>query len=157
MRRNSMSTGAMRGTAVTTLSEAASGALEPTKPHRTSMSNQESTENAIKAYSYVRFSTPEQKLGHSMKRQIDDTRVWAQRRGIELDEGLFIDEGVSAFHGLNATEGKLAAFREAVKDGTVPRGSYLVVESLDRISRQKVRRAARVIEDIVDLGITVWT
>jgi len=53
--------------------------------------------------------------------------------------------------------GELSAFREAVEAGLVPKGSYLLVESLDRISRQSARRALRVLEDIVDMGVTVVT
>jgi hypothetical protein len=37
----------------------------------------------------------------------------------------------------------------------VPAGSWLIVESLDRISRQVARKAVRTIEDIVEAGITV--
>src|SRR5438067_9614206 len=100
---------------------------------------------APRAYSYRRFSTPQQRDGNSLKRQAEAARAWAQRHGITLDEDLtFTDEGVSALYGLNAADGKLAAFKEAVTDGDVPPGSYLLVESLDRISRQKVRHAARV-------------
>lgn len=34
-------------------------------------------------------------------------------------------------------------------------GSWLIVESLDRISRQTVRKAARTMESIVEAGVTV--
>ena len=37
---------------------------------------------------------------------------------------------------------------------TIPQGSYLLVESLDRVSRQTVRKAVRTMEDIVAAGIT---
>ena len=46
-------------------------------------------------------------------------------------------------------------FLERVRDGTIPRGSWLLVENLDRISRQAARKAVRTIEDIVEAGITV--
>lgn len=38
-----------------------------------------------KAYSYVRFSTPEQELGDSQRRQIDKAAKYAQDHGLELD------------------------------------------------------------------------
>jgi hypothetical protein len=50
-----------------------------------------------RAYSYIRFSTPEQAKGDSLQRQTDAARAWAARHGLELDEELtFRDEGVSA-------------------------------------------------------------
>jgi DNA invertase Pin-like site-specific DNA recombinase len=59
---------------------------------------------------------------------------------------------VSAFHGRNVEVG---AFLRAVEDGRVPRRSYLLVKSLDRVSRQTARKAANVLGDIVDAGIVV--
>src|SRR5829696_6027221 len=111
-----------------------------------------------KAYSYLRFSTPEQMKGDSLRRQNELARTYASARGLQLDEELtFRDLGVSAFKGRNAEVGKLADFKEAIKEGFVPRGSYLLVESLDRISRQAARKALRVLEAIVDEDITVVT
>ncbi|AWV16848.1 hypothetical protein A3862_16175 [Methylobacterium sp. XJLW] len=111
-----------------------------------------------KAYSYLRFSTPEQAKGDSSRRQTALARDYALRHGLDLDEKLtFEDLGVSAFRGRNAETGRLSEFLEAVKDGTVPQGSYLLVESLDRISRQAARKALRALENIVEAGITVVT
>jgi len=111
-----------------------------------------------KAYSYLRFSTPEQMRGDSFRRQTAMANEYAARRGLELDDELtFHDLGVSAYRGKNAEAGRLADFLEAVKAGLVPRGSYLLVEGLDRISRLKPRRALKVLENIVDEGITLVT
>lgn len=111
-----------------------------------------------KAYSYVRFSTPEQRKGNSQARQTDKAEEYAARKGLELDSDFtFHDLGVSAFRGANARGGKLALFKEAVESGEIPQGSVLLVESLDRISRQSARQAQRVLEDIIDLGVSVVT
>lgn len=112
----------------------------------------------LKAYSYLRFSTPEQMKGDSLRRQAELARRYATQHGLLLDEELtFQDLGVSAFRGKNAEAGKLAYFLEAVRSGLVQRGAYLLVESLDRISRQAARKALRVLEEIVDEGITLVT
>ncbi len=109
-----------------------------------------------RAYSYVRFSTPEQAVGDSLRRQTEAARAYAERAGLQLDEDLKLhDKGISAFNGLNAQTGYLGAFLRKVQEGDVPKGSYLIVESLDRISRQTVRKAARTMEDIVEAGINV--
>jgi DNA invertase Pin-like site-specific DNA recombinase len=81
---------------------------------------------------------------------------YAARHGLILDRELtFQDEGVSAYHGRNAEVGALGTFLEAVRYGVVPHGSYLLVESLDRVSRQTVRKAVRTLEDIVEAGVNV--
>src|SRR5262245_59654609 len=109
-----------------------------------------------RAYSYIRFSTPEQAKGNSLQRQTDAARAWAARNGVPLDDELiFEDKGVSGFTGANKETGALGVFLECVRDGTVPPGSWLLVESLDRISRQVARKAVRTIEDIVEGGVTV--
>ncbi|MDC0714020.1 recombinase family protein [Stigmatella sp. ncwal1] len=111
-----------------------------------------------KAYSYLRFSTPEQKQGDSGRRQTTLAREYAEKHGLDLDAQLaFNDEGVSAYRGKNSETGKLGEFLGAVRTGIVPPGAYLLVESLDRISRQAARKAQRVLEDICEEGVTVVT
>lgn len=112
----------------------------------------------IKAYSYLRFSTPDQMRGDSFRRQTELAQEYALKHKLELDDQLtFHDLGVSAFRGKNSETGRLAEFLEAVRKGAVPAGSTLLVESLDRISRQSARKAVRVLEDLCELGITVVT
>lgn len=111
-----------------------------------------------KAYSYLRFSTPEQQKGDSFRRQTSMATSYAARKGLDLDTALtFHDLGVSAFRGVNADAGRLADFLEAVRAGLVPQGAFLLVEALDRLSRLAPRKALRVLEDIVDAGVTVVT
>ena len=51
-----------------------------------------------RAYSYTRFSTPEQAKGDSAIRQALAAQRWAEHHGVELDNDLrFRDEGISAF------------------------------------------------------------
>jgi DNA invertase Pin-like site-specific DNA recombinase len=113
---------------------------------------------APRAYSYLRFSTPEQAKGDSLRRQTAMADDYAQRHGLALDTELNLkDLGVSAFRGDNAAVGALGAFLQAIKDGLVPAGSLLLVEALDRISRQTARKAVRILEDIVEAGVTLVT
>jgi DNA invertase Pin-like site-specific DNA recombinase len=111
-----------------------------------------------KAYSYLRFSTPEQSKGDSFRRQVKMATDYAREHNLELDEELtFRDEGVSGYRGKNSDVGQLGAFLEAVEVGRVERGAVLLVEQLDRLSRQVPRRAVKVLEDIVDRGVSVVT
>ena len=58
------------------------------------------------AYSYLRFSTPEQAMGDSRRRQLSLAEAYARQNGLLLDLGLnFRDLGISAFRGKNAKEG----------------------------------------------------
>jgi DNA invertase Pin-like site-specific DNA recombinase len=109
-------------------------------------------------YSYARWSTPEQAKGDSGRRQADAADRWAARHGYKLDLSLNItDEGVSAYRGSNALDGGLSRFLEACRRGLIEEGSFLLVESLDRISRMVPRKAQRLIDDIVDNGVTIVT
>ncbi len=66
-----------------------------------------------KAYSYLRFSTPDQIKGDSLRRQTEAAKAYAKRHGLDLDESLtFRDMGISAFRGKDAVEGTLAPWRQ---------------------------------------------
>ncbi len=111
-----------------------------------------------KAYSYLRFSTPEQAKGDSARRQIAAAETYAALNNLDLDQTFRLrDEGISAFHGANEETGRLGDFLEAVKHGDITVGSYLLVESLDRLSRMTPRKAVRLLENICEAGITVVT
>ncbi len=110
----------------------------------------------VRAYSYTRFSTPGQLQGDSLRRQLSLTRAWCEARGVELVED-YRDLGVSAYRGRNAVQGKLAAFLAAVESGEIPRGSVLIVESLDRITRTELSDALALFLRLINGGVTVVT
>jgi len=109
-----------------------------------------------KAYSYIRFSTPEQLKGDSLRRQLESSRKYALEHNLVLDESLR-DMGVSAFKGKNATEGALKRFMELIDAGQVERGSILILESLDRLSRQQVFSALSLFSAILSAGVEIVT
>ena len=89
------------------------------------------THTPPKAYSYIRFSTPQQAKGDSHARQTDKAARYAADHGLALDTALNLtDLGVSAYRGKNAKTGSLSVFLKAVEDGAVPRGSFLLVENM---------------------------
>ncbi|WP_447740147.1 recombinase family protein [Variovorax boronicumulans] len=110
-----------------------------------------------KAYSYLRFSTPEQMKGDSKRRQTDLATLYALRHGLDLDSSSFQDLGVSAFKGDNAATGALRQFRNAVEEGLIPRGSFLLVESLDRLTRDHIVAAQSLFMAIIAAGVSVVT
>jgi DNA invertase Pin-like site-specific DNA recombinase len=110
------------------------------------------------AYSYIRFSTPEQSKGDSYRRQIDKSRDYATKHGLTLDENFtFKDLGRSAYRGKHATDGALGVFIAAIDEGRVESGSYLLIENLDRLSRQPPTEALQLLQSIVSRGVTVVT
>lgn len=111
-----------------------------------------------RAYSYTRFSTPDQAKGDSLRRQTEAVRAYCERKKLLLDDTFNLcDMGVSAFKGKNADVGNLGLFRDAVRTGRVPRGSVLIVESLDRLSREKIGDAHERFRELVKAGITIVT
>jgi DNA invertase Pin-like site-specific DNA recombinase len=114
--------------------------------------------NRATAYSYLRFSTPEQMRGDSFRRQTELSQQYAEEHGLDLDNTLtFRDLGVSAFRGRNIAKGALGDFLRAVESGRVQPGSWLLVESLDRLSRDNVMAAFGRFSEILSKGITVAT
>jgi len=76
---------------------------------------------------------------------------------MELDTTLSVrDLGVSAFRGKNRQAG-LGKFLAAVEQGKVKPGSFLLLESLDRLSRQQISEALELMLSIVRAGIHIVT
>jgi DNA invertase Pin-like site-specific DNA recombinase len=104
-----------------------------------------------RAYSYIRFSRDHQSRGDSLRRQIENTRAYCARHGLILDESLDLrDLGVSSFRGRNVTSGALGRFLEACQRGIVKPGSALIVEALDRLSRQSPRKTVSLLMDLLE-------
>ncbi|SMF52375.1 recombinase family protein [Pseudogulbenkiania subflava] len=109
-----------------------------------------------RVYSYRRFSSGRQASGHSLERQSEAARRWCAERGFTLDNELVLaDLGVSAYTGDNATRGALSAFLTAAEAGRVPKGSILLLESLDRLTRTAIPEAVGLLTSIVRAGIRV--
>jgi DNA invertase Pin-like site-specific DNA recombinase len=110
----------------------------------------------VKAYSYQRFSSPSQANGDSLARQTALAKAYAEQHGLHLDDELtYRDLGVSGFRGKNAAHGELACFLEAVRTGQIPEGSFLLIESLDRLSRDNILRAQAILTNLVVSGVNV--
>jgi DNA invertase Pin-like site-specific DNA recombinase len=117
-----------------------------------------SKKRTARTYSYIRFSTPEQLKGDSLRRQKERSEAYARKHGLILDDSLKLEDlGISAFKGKNSTEGALAGFITAIGKGQVEKGSTLLVESLDRLSREDVVSALTQFLQIINAGVTVVT
>lgn len=110
------------------------------------------------AYNYIRFSDAAQSRGDSLRRQDEGAREWCRRRGVRLDDTEFRDLGRSAFlgeHRTNPDRHALARFLSLVERGKVARGSYLVIENLDRLSREHIRPALTLLLSLIEKGVRI--
>src|SRR5271157_860203 len=113
---------------------------------------------APKAYSYIRFSTPDQERGDSLRRQTELSKAYAERHELELDTTLSLrDLGISAFNGAHRGKGKLGEFLKLVDRGTISVGSVLLVESFDRLSREEITEALEQFLSLIRKGIRIVT
>jgi DNA invertase Pin-like site-specific DNA recombinase len=111
-----------------------------------------------RAYSYIRMSRDLQLRGDSLRRQLEASAKYAAANGLHLvGESPLEDIGISAFKGANVAEGALGRFLDAVKTGKIPAGSFLLVESLDRLSRQEVRKSLTLFLSILNAGVNIVT
>lgn len=122
------------------------------------MSNTPALETAsAKAYTYIRLSSLPQAFGDGERRQLLAAEEFAKRHGLVIDETLH-DIGVSAYRSGNARTGALGNFLKLVQDGVIGRGSMIIVESLDRLTRDNARNALELLLELskadIKIGIT---
>src|SRR5208283_2389608 len=116
------------------------------------------------AYSYRRFSSRRQGDGTSLQRQKDLAEEVATANGWRLID-LPPDEGVSAFKITDADEmkaanfhkGTLGAFLKRVQAGEIRRGSVLILERLDRFSRNYFDVVFPVWLELLQSGIEIYS
>jgi DNA invertase Pin-like site-specific DNA recombinase len=83
---------------------------------------------------------------------------YAAKHDLALDRTLsFRDIGVSAFRSRSRHAGALGTFLDAIELGIVRPGSYLLVESFDRLSRDQVLPAQALFLQIIQAGIVLVT
>lgn len=113
---------------------------------------------AIPVYSYVRFSSKKQEKGDSLRRQSTGGEEWIARnadKGYVAARLTLHDIGVSAFRGKNKHTGALKLFLQEIESGRVQPGAILLVEHLDRLSRQGVGEAYALFTQILNAGVHI--
>ena len=108
--------------------------------------------------SYIRFSSISQSDGSSLERQVELSRKYAEEHNLSLDDTLsYRDLGKSAYSGDHVKRGHFGLFLELVRQGKIPTGTVLLVESLDRLSRENVLDAFSQFQTIISEGIKIVT
>ncbi len=111
-----------------------------------------------RAIAYLRFSSLQQVQGDSVRRQKKLIEEWLKQNSeYYLDPVTFEDLGLSAYRGQHAISGAFSEFMEAVQRELIDAGSVLLIESLDRLSREKLGDATERLRAILKAGIDVVT
>ncbi len=105
---------------------------------------------------YARFSTSEQSKGYSLERQRTLGLQFAVGQGWQV-ETTITDQGRSAYHGTNRVQGTALGDFEIEASTGLHRGKVLVVENIDRLSRQSAKASAQLVWKLNENGIDVAT
>lgn len=105
------------------------------------------------AYSYIRFSTKEQINGDSLNRQLTAAREWCTKHQIELSDKGFRDLGISGYSGKERPD--LSAMLIAIENGSIKEGDIIILENLDRLSRQGIDKTQEIIRQILRKGVNI--
>ena len=107
------------------------------------------------AHAYSRFSTKQQADGDSKRRQDAKSQAWADKNGYQLE---FIhDAGISAYQGKNRSAGQFGVFLAALEANQLGPEPVLLVENLDRMSREDIKTAQQNFWAIVNRGAKIVT
>lgn len=107
-------------------------------------------------FSYVRWSSKQQTAGDSFLRQTETARRVASEHGWRLID-LPPDGGLSAWHGANRHKGALGLFLKRVQTGEIKTPCVLLVEKLDRFSRQDIDEVLPEFINLIKNGVEVFS
>jgi DNA invertase Pin-like site-specific DNA recombinase len=111
----------------------------------------------VPAYSYQRFSSAAQADGDSVRRQSELRDDWLRRHPEARLDTTLVDPGVSGYTGAHRRNGKhaLGSFLDLVRRGRVPAGALLLVENLDRLSREHPLEVMALVGELTRAGVVV--
>ena len=127
-------------------------AKSPAKP---SVSKSKAIKVVVKySLSYVRVSTKDQLDGSGIKRQEKAYQEWLRRNTDYENFDEFKDLGISG-RGKNSTAGALNKIIEKAEKGQIPHSTCLVVESINRLSREAPKESLGLLLKIFKSGLTI--
>jgi len=105
------------------------------------------------AYSYIRFSSKAQELGDSLRRQVEATAEYCKQHNLKLSDKSYRDLGISAFK--ERDRASLADMLSAVDNGKISSDSYIIIEAMDRLSRQGIDITLDILKAILRKDINI--
>jgi DNA invertase Pin-like site-specific DNA recombinase len=112
-----------------------------------------------RVFSYERVSSKQQVTGSGLGRQSGAAQEWAARHGLQLDTTLHLcDAGRSASKGDHLSKGALGRFLQLAQAGQLGTTPLLLVEAIDRLSRQEPLDAIEtILSGLVGSGVRIVT
>ena len=95
-------------------------------------------------------------LGDSIRRQIENQNIAVEKYNLCIAE-TFSDYAKSAFRGKNRLSGALATFLERLEKGEIQEHSYLLIESFDRLSRERMTNGLQTVLRILQKKVKIVT
>ncbi|WP_429170224.1 recombinase family protein [Aeromonas rivipollensis] len=115
----------------------------------------EHEQNNIKstAYSYIRLSSRQQILGDGQRRQMTAAIEYCQKNNLTLSSKSFKDLGISAYKEVDRPS--LSDLHQCIANGSIRDGDVIIIEKLDRLSRQGIATTQAMLQDILSQGVIV--
>ncbi len=108
------------------------------------------------AIAYARWSSMEQTKGSTLARQLAATSEHIAAMGWQTMREPLVDRGRSAYTGENIEKGQLGAFAKSILSGAIDASkTVLVVEELDRLSRQPADVMLSWLSPLVRAGLSI--
>ena len=118
--------------------------------------NSEQSKQSL-AISYIRYSDVSQRLKTSHARQLRETERFCKEHNLKLINRLE-DLGISGWDKSNLSDtAALGGLLKDVEAGRIPKGTHIVCENLDRLTRSDIFDALNLFSSIIKRGITVVT
>jgi hypothetical protein len=113
--------------------------------------------NGPLAFSYTLFARAENLQNDDQRRCVQATADYCAKTGLRLLPASHIDLGIAVLDNKSMDGGALSAFLQATEQGNVAKGSYLVIERFETLTRSEANNALQLLLYLVRLDITVVT
>lgn len=117
------------------------------------MGREERTKDKSIAYSYIRLSSKQQIKGDGARRQIEAAELYCKQNNLVLSPKTFRDLGISAYKEVDRPS--LSDLHQCIANGMIQAGDVVILEKLDRLSRQGIAKTQAMLQEILSQGVVV--
>ncbi|HEH9416055.1 TPA: recombinase family protein [Aeromonas sobria] len=117
------------------------------------MGREERTKDKSVAYSYIRLSSKQQIKGDGARRQIEAAEQYCKQNNLVLSSKTFRDLGISAYKEVDRPS--LSDLHQCIANGVIKAGDVVILEKLDRLSRQGIAKTQAMLQEILSQGVVV--
>ncbi|CAJ1785558.1 recombinase family protein [Aeromonas jandaei] len=118
------------------------------------MGREERTDLKSVAYSYIRLSSKQQvKRGDGARRQLEAAELYCKQNNLVLSSKTFRDLGISAYKEVDRPS--LSDLHQCITNGMIKTGDVVILEKLDRLSRQGIAKTQAMLQEILSQGVIV--